>query len=229
MYKNMSEANNIRAIIFDMDGVLIDSERLWQLTEKAIFGELGFELTDELLVQTRGLRTEEMLAHWSARFPLDGTRVDSLMDEYDRRMVETMKRDVQLMEGARELIGFFRDQGLPVALATCSTQAHIDAVMEKHGLRDSFDLLVSAARNMQGKPHPEVYLYTAEKLKVKPVHCLAFEDSFYGVVAAKAARMKVVAMPDESEYEQERFGAADLKIRSLTEFTPETFNKLQKN
>jgi HAD superfamily hydrolase (TIGR01509 family) len=223
----MSEANKIRAIIFDMDGVLIDSEHLWQQTEKAIFGELGFELTDELLVQTRGLRTEEMVAHWSARFPLDGIHLASLMEEYDARMVETMHREVPLMEGARELIAFFRDQGLPVALATCSTQEHIDAVMEKHDLRGSFDVLVSAARDMQGKPHPEVYLHTAEKLKVNPTLCLAFEDSFYGVVAAKAARMKVVAMPDRSEYEQERFGAADLKIKSLTEFTPETFQKLQ--
>lgn len=210
-----------------MDGVLIDSEHLWQQTERAIFGELGFDLTDELLVQTRGLRTEEMVAHWSARFPLDGTNLATLMEQYDQRMVETMKREVPLMEGARELIRFFREKGLPVALATCSTHEHIDAVMEKHGLRNSFDLLVSAARNMQGKPHPEVYIYTAEKLKIDPTHCLAFEDSFFGVVAAKAARMKVVAMPDRSEYDQERFGAADLKIRSLTEFTAETFEKLQ--
>jgi len=205
----MSEANKIRAIIFDMDGVLIDSESLWQQTERKIFGELGVELTDELLVQTRGLRTEEMVAHWSARFPLDGVQLDALM------------------EGARELICFFTDQGLPVALATCSTREHIDAVMEKHQLHGFFDLLVSAARDMQGKPHPQVYLHTAEQLKIDPTHCLAFEDSFYGVVAAKAARMKVVAMPDRSEYDQERFGAADLKIRSLTEFTPETFEKLQ--
>ena len=210
-----------------MDGVLIDSEHLWQQTERAIFGELGFDLSDELLVQTRGLRTEEMVAHWSARFPMDGTDRLALMEEYDARMVETMLREVPLMEGARELIGFFREKGLPVALATCSTQEHIDAVMEKHGLRDSFDLLISAARNMQGKPHPEVYLHTAEKLKVDPTYCLAFEDSFFGLVAAKAARMKVVVMPDRSEYDQERFGAADLKIRSLTEFTAETFEKLQ--
>lgn len=218
---------SISAIIFDMDGILIDSENLWQQTERAIFGELGFELSDELLVQTRGLRTEEMVAHWSARFPLDGVEPAALMEDYDQRMVETMKREVPLMEGARELIGFFRELGLPVALATCSTHAHIDAVMERHNLRDSFDLLVSAAKNMQGKPHPEVYLYTAEKLQVDPTSCLAFEDSFFGVVSAKAARMRVVAMPDHSEYDQERFGAADLKIRSLTEFTPETFEKLQ--
>jgi HAD superfamily hydrolase (TIGR01509 family) len=218
---------NIEAVILDMDGILIDSERHWQLTERAIFAEMGIDLTDELLVQTRGLRTEEMVAHWSARFPLDGTDHRQLMEQYDRRMVETMKREVPLMEGARELIGMFREMGMPVALATCSTQEHIDAVMEKHGIRELFDLLVSAAVEMPGKPHPEVYLRTAALLKTDPTRCLAFEDSFAGVIAAKAARMRVVAMPDPSEYDQERFGAADIKIRSLNDFTIEMFNKLQ--
>jgi len=219
----------IEAVILDMDGILIDSERHWQLTERAIFAEMGIDLTDELLVQTRGLRTEEMVAHWSARFPMDGRDPGALMEEYDARMVETMKREVPLMEGARELIGMFREMELPVALATCSTQDHIDAVMEKHGLRDSFDLLVSAAVNMPGKPHPEVFLRTAALLKVDPTSCLVFEDSFYGVIAARAARMKVVAMPDPTEFDQKRFGAADLKIRSLCDFTLETFYKLQEN
>ena len=210
-----------------MDGILIDSERYWQLTERALFAELGIDLSDELLVQTRGLRTEEMVAHWSARFSLNGKDPRALMADYDRRMVETMQREVPLMEGARELIKMFRELGLPVALATCSTQEHIDAVMEKHALRASFEQLVSAAVDMPGKPHPEVFLRTAGLLKVDPTRCLVFEDSFNGLVAAKAARMKVVAMPDPHEYEQERFGAADMKIRSLSEFTLETFNKLQ--
>ena len=212
-----------------MDGILIDSERHWQLTERAIFADLGIDLTDALLVQTRGLRTEEMVGHWSARFPIDGKDPRALMKDYDRRMVETMKREVPLMEGARELIGMFKEMDLPVALATCSNHDHIDAVMEKHGLRASFDLLVSAAVDMPGKPHPEVFLRTAKMLEVDPTRCLVFEDSFYGIVAAKAARMKVVAMPDHLEYDQERFGAADLKIRSLNEFTLETFQKLQEN
>jgi HAD superfamily hydrolase (TIGR01509 family) len=220
---------NIQAVILDMDGILIDSERHWQLTERAIFAEMGIHLSDELLVQTRGLRTEEMVAHWSARFSMDGTDSGALMKDYDRRMVETMKREVPLMDGARELIAMFREMGLPVALATCSTQEHIDAVMEKHGLRASFDLLVSAAVDMPGKPHPEVFLRTASLLKVDPTSCMVFEDSFNGVIAAKAARMKVVAMPDLSESGQERFGAADLKIRSLCDFTLETFQKLLEN
>ena len=219
----------IEAVILDMDGILIDSERHWQLTERAIFAELGIDLTDQLLVETRGLRTEEMVAHWSARFSIDGKDPKALMKDYDLRMVDTMKREVPLMEGARELIGMFREMKLPVALATCSTQEHIYAVMEKHGLRPSFDLLVSAAVGMPGKPHPEVFLRTATLLKVDPTRCLVFEDSFNGVIAGKAARMKVVAMPDPSEYGQERFGAANLKIRSLKDFTHETFQKLQEN
>ncbi len=212
-----------------MDGILIDSERHWQLTERAIFAELGIDLTDSLLVQTRGLRTEEMVAHWTARFPIDGTDPKALMKDYDARMVDTMKKEVPLMEGARELIAMFKEMALPVALATCSTHDHIDAVMEKHGLLSSFDLLVSAAVGMPGKPHPEVFLRTATLLKVDPTRCLVFEDSFNGVVAAKAARMKVVAMPDHLEFDQDRFGAADLKIRSLCDFTLETFHKLQEN
>lgn len=225
----MHAVNKIQAVILDMDGILIDSERHWQLTERAIFAEMGINLTDELLVQTRGLRTEEMVAHWSARFKLDGRDPGELMADYDQRMVETMKREVPLMEGARELIRMIRELGLPLALATCSTQEHIDAVMEKHGLRESFDLLVSAAVNMPGKPHPEVFLQTAGLLKTDPTRCLVFEDSFNGLVAAKAARMMVVAMPDPLEFSQERFGAADLKIRSLCDFTLETFHKLQEN
>ncbi len=212
-----------------MDGILIDSERHWQLTERAIFAELGIDLTDSLLVQTRGLRTEEMVAHWTARFHIDGTDPKALMKDYDARMVDTMKKEVPLMEGARELIAMFKEMALPVALATCSTHDHIDAVMEKHGLLSSFDLLVSAAVGMPGKPHPEVFLRTATLLKVDPTRCLVFEDSFNGVVAAKAARMKVVAMPDHLEFDQDRFGAADLKIRSLCDFTLETFHKLQEN
>jgi len=212
-----------------MDGILIDSERHWQLTERALFADMGIDLTDSLLVETRGLRTEEMVAHWSSRFSMDGKDPKVLMEEYDQRMVETMKKEVDLMEGARELIGMFREMALPVALATCSSHDHIDAVMEKHGLRSSFDLLVSAAVDMPGKPHPEVFLRTASRLKIDPTLCLVFEDSFYGVVAAKAARMKVVAMPDSSEFDQDRFGAADLKIRSLCDFTLHTFQKLQEN
>ncbi|MEA3460432.1 MAG: hypothetical protein U9R49_01045, partial [Bacteroidota bacterium] len=80
---NLHDVKNIQAVILDMDGILIDSERHWQLTERAIFAELGVDLTDELLVETRGLRTEEMVAHWTARFSIDGRDSKALMEDYD--------------------------------------------------------------------------------------------------------------------------------------------------
>ena len=211
-----------------MDGILIDSENLWQQSEKELFRELGIELTGELLAETRGLRTREMVNHWFSRFQPGSVTPEELMKRYDNRMIESMRTRVPLMEGAEEAILFFRQKNLPVALASCSTHAHIDAAMEKHGLNGHFDLVVSAANGMPGKPHPEVYLVTAAKLGVDPTLCLAIEDSFFGVISARAARMKVVAMPDPHEFNQPRFGAADIRIRSLTEINDSLFERIQK-
>lgn len=210
-----------------MDGVLIDSENRWQENERRLFGEHGIDLTDKLLMQTRGLRTEEMVEHWTSRFQVNASRQE-LMETYDSRMVETMRTRVPLMEGAEEAIQFFAEKGIPMALASCSTHDHIDAAMDKYDLKRYFRLVVSAAREMPGKPHPEVYLRTAAQMGIDPTFCLAIEDSFFGVVSAKAARMKVIAMPDPHEYDQPRFGVADVKIGSLSEINDSMFDYLQK-
>jgi sugar-phosphatase len=210
-----------------MDGILIDSENLWQQGERAMFAEFGIDLTDRMLAQTRGLRTEEMVHYWTSQFRIESESRESLMQRYDQRMVELMKTSVPLMEGAREAVQFFREKKLPVALASCSTMEHIEAAMIRHGMMDDFDLLVSAANGMPGKPHPEVYLHTAKGLEIPPEFCLAIEDTFYGLISARAAKMKVVAMPDPHEYDQPRFFAADRKIRSLTEIDEELFEEIQ--
>jgi len=143
-------------------------------------------------------------------------------------MIHTMQMDVPLMDGAVESIQFFREKGIPVALASCTNYNLIEAAMGRHDLKKYFTLMVTASGVMPGKPHPEIYIHTAVKLGMDPTRCLAIEDSFFGVISAKAAKMKVVAMPDPSEYEQERFGAADMKIRSLREINNELFEKLEK-
>ncbi len=217
----------IKAVIFDMDGVLIDSENLWQQSERELFGALGIELTEQLLVQTRGLRTSEMVAHWCGMFSITSVSPGSLIEQYDKDMLKKMHTRVPLMEGAMEAILFFKEKKIPVALASCSTIEHIEAVMGRYNLTGQFDLMVSASNGMPGKPHPEVYIQTASRLGLEPTACLAIEDSFFGVISAKAARMKVIAMPDPHEYDQERFGAADLKIRSLSEINDTLLEKLK--
>lgn len=210
-----------------MDGVLIDSENLWQQSEQELFRALGIELTEQLLVQTRGLRTKEMVSHWCQMFKITSLSQDVLIDKYDRQMVEKMHTMVPLMDGALEAILFFKEKNIPLALASCSTMEHIEAAMGKYNLSQHFNLMISAANGMPGKPHPEVYLRTASKLGIDPTDCLAIEDSFFGVISAKAARMKVVAMPDPHEFDQDRFGAADIKIRSLSEINDSTIEKLK--
>jgi len=217
----------IKAVIFDMDGVLIDSENIWQQSEKELFEALGIKLTDALLTQSRGLRTQEMINHWCAMFNITSQTPETLIEQYDSQMLKKMQDLVPLMEGAVEAILFFKNKNIPLALASCSTMDHIEAAMGKYNLSRHFDLMVSAAEGMPGKPHPEVYLQTASKLGITPTSCLAIEDSFFGVIAAKAARMKVLALPDPHEYDQNRFGVADIKIRSLTEINDSLLEKLK--
>jgi len=216
----------MKAVIFDMDGVLVDTEDLWQQNEVALFAELGISLDKDMLEQTRGLVTSEMVAHWCDRFGIDSVDPEELIRRYDNHMLEQMRNGMPLMEGAREAIRFFAGKGLPVALASCSTHEHIDAVVGRNGLRDQFRLIISAAGVMPGKPHPEVYLHTARELGVEPSSCLAIEDTFFGVISAKAARMKVLALPNPLEFDQPRFLAADMKIRSLTEINESLYQKI---
>ena len=218
---------SIKAVIFDMDGVLIDSENLWQQSERQLFAALGVELTDSLLAQSRGLRTQEMIDHWCAMFNITSRTPEALIEQYDSQMLKKMRNEVPLMEGAVEAILFFKEKNIPLALASCSTMDHIKAAMGKYNLSKHFDLMVSAANGMPGKPHPEVYLQTATRLGIAPTDCLAIEDSFFGVISAKAARMKVLAPPDPHEFDQERFGVADIKIRSLTEINDALLEELK--
>jgi len=160
-------------------------------------------------------------------FNITSRTPESLIEQYDSQMLKKMRNEVPLMEGAVEAIIFFKEKNIPLALASCSTMDHIKAAMGKYNLNKHFDLMVSAANGMPGKPHPEVYLQTASRLGVEPTDCLAIEDSFFGVISAKAARMKVLAMPDPHEYDQDRFGAADIKLQSLTEINDTLLEKLE--
>lgn len=217
----------LEAVIFDMDGILIDSENLWQESEQELFAELGIELGPSHLEESRGLMSAEMVEHWCGLFNLKGADKVALEEKYNAQMVEKFRIKVPLMEGAMEALTFFTAKGIPLALASCSTHEHIDAALEKHDLASFFNFRVSAAEGMPGKPHPEIYLQTAGRLGVDPTRCLAIEDTFYGLVSAKAARMRVVSMPDPHEYHQPRFGAADIKISSLREINEELYTKIR--
>src|SRR5215207_1119301 len=216
----------MRAVIFDMDGVLIDSEPFWQESEIEVFGRAGLALTRELCTQTMGLRVDEVVEYWRRRRAFDGAPAGTLEDAIIGGVVERIRARGEAKEGAAHALGFFRARGLRVALASSSAYRLIEAVTERLCLAGEFEVAYSAEDEEYGKPHPGVYLSTARRLGVAPAGCLAVEDSFNGVLAAKAARMKCVAVPEPAQRSDPRFAIADVVLDSLAAVDMEVWRRL---
>lgn len=216
----------ISAVIFDMDGVLIDSEPFWQESEIDAFGRLGLALTREMCMQTMGLRVDEVVEYWRRRRAFDDAPAGALEEAIISGVVERILSKGEAREGTAHALGFFRARGLRVALASSSAYRLIGAVAERLGLSGEFEVVYSAEEEEYGKPHPGVYLSTARRLGVAPVACVAVEDSFNGVLAAKAARMKCVAVPEAAQRHDPRFSIADALLGSLADLDEEVWQGL---
>ncbi len=210
-----------------MDGVLIDSEPLWQEAEIEIFGALGLTLTREMCQDTMGLRIDEVVAHWHSVHAWEGPSQEEVIEQVVTRMAELIRGRGEVKEGVRAALAFLRDEGVALAIASSSVTRLIDAVVDGSGLRDHFDVIHSAEKEPFGKPHPGVYLATASELGVEPARCLAIEDSLNGVKAAKAAGMFCIAIPGTEDQRSGLAAEADLTIASLNEL-PETWNEASK-
>jgi HAD superfamily hydrolase (TIGR01509 family) len=206
----------IEAVVFDMDGVLLDSEPIWRAVEIDVFGRLGVHLEERDLLRTMGVRIADVVRLWHDRQPWDGPSVEEVAGEIVERVASTIERDATLNEGAEEAIDRLRALGLRLALASSSPMRLIDAVLRMGRLADRFDVVLTGEDEAHGKPSPDVYLSAARALGVPPERCLAIEDSINGVRAAKAAGMVAIAVPPP-ETRGGDVGGADLILGSLTE------------
>src|SRR3989344_6528662 len=205
----------IKAVIFDMDGLLIDSEPIWQEAEAAIFGKVGITLTAVQMRQTMGLKVNEVVDFWYAQKPWSDVPRAQMTHDIIDMVITLIKERGKAMRGVHQAIDVCRRAGLPLAIASSSFTPVIDAVLEKVGIRSEFSVIHSAENEPYGKPHPAVFITTSQKLGVAPQFCLVFEDSPNGVLAAKAARMKGIAVPDEQVKGAKRFAIADIMLDSL--------------
>lgn len=218
----------IKAVIFDMDGVILDSEPFWKEAEIRLFNSLGVPLTEEMCETTTGMRLVDVIKLWHEKYPWDlkensfekvGTSiVDSL--------ITLIKQKGVLNAGVTELLEMFTAKNLPMAIASSSDKRIIDSVMNKFNLTKYFRVIHSAEYEEYGKPHPAIYLTTAKMLRIEPQDCLAIEDSFNGVVSAVSARMKTAAYPEKTNFYNPKFAIADIRFRTLKDFTEEEFEKL---
>lgn len=209
-----------------MDGLLIDSEPLWHEAANEAMKKLGIVLDEEAYATTIGLRTREFLQYWFTKYNLNLDLVPSSDQEITSLVVSKVLSNGTLMPGVSETLDFFQNKAFQIGLATSSPKVLIDAVLEKTGLAGRFHAISSAEHLPHGKPHPQVYLDCAALLKSPPTNCVCFEDSFNGMIAAKAARMKCVVVPSKDAMENKGWEAADLKIGSLMDFDQESFSKL---
>lgn len=213
----MINFDKIDTVIFDMDGVLINSEPLWVKAEIKVFKSVGIDFLAVGGEKTVGLRIDEVVDFWHNEFPWSNKTKSDVVDEIMQEMISGIRREGEALPGVYEALAFFKEKNYKIGLASSSFEVLINTTLEKLKIRDYFDVILSAEKLEFGKPHPEIYIKAAKQLKIDPSTCLVIEDSLNGVIAAKAAKMNVVAIPDGTHSPDKRIILADLKLASLNE------------
>lgn len=205
-------------VIFDIDGLLIDSEPLWNEAATELFNEYGVSLSEEQYKTTTGLRTKEFVQWWFQYFNIGEGEQKRAEQKIVELVLAKIEQKGKVLPGVPYIFDFFQRKSFKIGLATSSPPSLIDLVVEICGIKKFLHATASAESLAYGKPHPQVYLNCAASLDSKPTSCICFEDSFNGMIAVKAARMKCVIVPHVSQLKDERWGAADLKLSSLQNF-----------
>jgi mannitol-1-/sugar-/sorbitol-6-/2-deoxyglucose-6-phosphatase len=219
---------NLNTVIFDMDGLLIDSEPFWQEAGVEILQQYNVVLTLEQYHQSTGLGTRDWVKYWFNFFNIQPRHEEEARISIIDTAIRKIRENAKPMPGSYEILEFFKKKEFRIGLATSSPSDLIDVVVDKLGIRGYFDAFSSAETLEYSKPHPQVYLHCAGLLKSSPLECVCFEDSFNGMIAVKAARMKCVVIPAPDLFHFTRWDAGDLKLQSLLAFNEESLLHLGK-
>jgi HAD superfamily hydrolase (TIGR01509 family) len=214
----------IRAAIFDFDELLINLQTQHFAADRAAMAAHGHDygdLPEAIRLGGSGRRISELLAEMREHFGI-AEPVDALMRRRQEHFLLALRDAPELpaMPGAVEAVNALYEAGYPLAVASSGIREYIALVLNRLGIADRFRVVITGADVTQGKPHPEPYLVTAARLGVPPAACVVFEDARVGVLAAKAAGMRCIAVPNPEATQPQDLAAADLILPSLTNFTP---------
>lgn len=205
----------IKAVIFDMDGVLIDSEPLWRIAMVKGFTDIGVPFTEDDCRKTTGMRFKEVVDIWLNHFKITSVSALDFENKVTDNLTELIQNKGKAINGVIDILEFCHRKQLKIGLATSSSVKLMKKVLNKLEIESYFDATISAEYMLYAKPHPEVYLTCANQLAVHPINCLVIEDSVNGCISGKAAQMKVIAVPDVDHNKDERFGIADYKYSNM--------------
>ena len=189
----------MNAVIFDMDGVIVDSEPFWQKAEKEVFTSLGIEMTEELCKVTQRMTTDEVTRFWFERNPWENNEAGEVENMVVDRVIELIELEDCIIPGVIDTVKELKSRGFKLGLATNSPYRIIPKVLNKMNMTKEFEIISSAEFEKNGKPEPDVYLSTLQKLNEKPENCIVIEDSNSGIMAAKKAGLKVIAFTNSNK------------------------------
>jgi HAD superfamily hydrolase (TIGR01509 family) len=203
----------IKAVIFDMDGVMIDSEPLWEKTEKIMMARKGLVYNPVYREKIVGLGQKESAILLKKTFSLNED-IEDIIDQRISVLLDIYDRELSLVTGLTELLDSVSKSALKVALASSSPLKVIEFVLGKFDLNKYFNLVISGDMVEHGKPSPDIYNYTAESLGLECDECVVIEDSINGVISAKRAGMYCIAVPDK-RLDPSGFEKADIIMSNL--------------
>lgn len=216
----------IKAAIFDMDGLLIDSEPLWGRADEAALKTVGVTLTTEDIHNALGRGIANAVTYWYQQHPWQGRSCEDVTAAIIDSFLTIVEEEGKLKPGVHRTIEICKQAGLPLAIASSSPRNVINPIVDKLQIRDFFDEIYSAEHEPYSKPHPGVFITAANTLDVAAEECLVFEDAPSGVLAAKAAKMHCIAVPEPDVKSNRFIQTADVVLDSLEEFTADMLASL---
>lgn len=211
---------DIDAVIFDLDGTLVDSMWMWKSIDIEYLARFGIEMPTDLQKSIEGMSFSETALYFKTQFDLPDS-LEQIKSDWNQMAWNKYRKEVPLKEGVKELLISLRNNRIPAGIATSNSRELVEVIIEKHQLKEYFASIRTSCEVEKGKPSPDIYLLVARDLGVDPTRCLVFEDVLQGVMAGKNANMKVCAVYDkfsEKDLEQKK-RLADYYIHSISEIS----------